>query len=104
MGIRAALHDYDLLSALAEVWFCQRQIVSATVCCLESWELFRGYIHAGALISGVGPCWSFGGGSGCGWFVIFLNNSLCSHREDKGWEKRNPQSNKDQLQRRNKNY
>jgi hypothetical protein len=36
--------DCDLPAALAEVWFCQLQIVY-----LEFWELFRGHIKAKAL-------------------------------------------------------
>jgi hypothetical protein len=34
--------DYDLPHALARAWFCQLQVVSVTVWCLEFWGLFRG--------------------------------------------------------------
>jgi hypothetical protein len=42
--------DYDLLPALAGVWFCQLQIVSVIVWLLGFWGLFRGYINARAPI------------------------------------------------------
>jgi hypothetical protein len=46
--------DYDLPHAVAGLWFCQQQIVSATVWHLEFWGLFRGYINAKALKGEVG--------------------------------------------------
>jgi hypothetical protein len=49
MGLLKAA-DYDLPHALAEAWFCQLQIVSANVWCLEFWALIRGYINGGGLI------------------------------------------------------
>jgi hypothetical protein len=53
----SAAVDCDLSPALAEVWFCQLQIVSVIV---EFWELFRGYINARTLIGGIGS-WLFEG-------------------------------------------
>lgn len=44
----SAASDCDLPCALVEAWFCHGQIVSEIVCCLEFWEVFRGYINARA--------------------------------------------------------
>lgn len=42
----AAVADYDLPRSRTGAWFCQLQMVSAVVGCLELWELFRKYINA----------------------------------------------------------
>jgi hypothetical protein len=42
----SAAADYDLPHALVEMWFCQLQIVSVIVVCLEFWEPFRKYLNA----------------------------------------------------------
>ena len=61
-GIRGcfAAADHGLPRALAEAWFCQLQMVSAIVWCVESWEVSIGYINARALRGRVG-CWQFMG-------------------------------------------
>jgi hypothetical protein len=67
--------DYDLPHALAGTWFCQLQIVSATVWHLEFWGLFRGYCNARAWRDRVG-CWLVVGGHG-------LSNSCVQRRNNK---------------------
>ena len=75
--------DYDLPSALAEARFCQLQVVSSIVWCLEFWELFRGYINARALSGVAGGCWWFSW-VGCGMLVVVLKEETKRKTSDSG--------------------
>lgn len=49
---------------------------------LEFWELFGGFIYAGALIGKVGGVWSFKG-FGCGLLVIVLKGEKKGKQEER---------------------